>query len=102
GEGGGHAMTIADAGQHEDGQQSLAVLGELPPPKQGLPRRADILMAVAGLIILSPLLAIAALAIKLESRGPVFYRQRRVGKGGVVFELFKLRTLRRGPDPLRL
>ena len=92
-------MTLRD-GRPPDGQQTFEVLAELPPPKKGLPRAADILIALVGLAVVSPLLAIAAIAIKLESRGPVLYRQRRVGKGGVVFEMFKLRTMRQGADPI--
>jgi lipopolysaccharide/colanic/teichoic acid biosynthesis glycosyltransferase len=69
-------------------------------PGQGLPRAADLAIALVSLLILSPLLLAAAIAIKLSSPGPVFYRQRRVGKGGVVFELFKLRTMRQGADPV--
>jgi lipopolysaccharide/colanic/teichoic acid biosynthesis glycosyltransferase len=92
-------MTTPD-GQPEDGQQSFEVLGELPPPKRGLPRAADLVIAAVGLLLVSPVIALAAIAIKLESRGPVLYRQRRVGKGGVVFEMFKLRTMRQGADPI--
>src|SRR5438067_7209068 len=46
-----------------------------------------------GLVASSPLLAAAALAIKLEDGGPILYRQSRVGKDGVDFELLKLRTM---------
>ena len=46
-----------------------------------------------GLAVASPVLAAAAAAIKLEDRGPVLYRQRRVGRGGEEFELLKLRTM---------
>lgn len=67
---------------------------------KGLPRAADLLVAVVALVLVSPLLALAAIAIKLESRGPVFYRQRRVGLGGEVFDMFKLRTMRKGADPI--
>ena len=42
----------------------------------------------------------AAIAIRLESPGPVLYRQRRVGRDGEIFELFKLRTMRQGADPV--
>ena len=57
-------------------------------------RRAfDLAGAAALLLLSSPLLAFAALAIKLEDGGPVLYRQRRVGKDGVEFELLKLRTM---------
>ncbi|MGE5746677.1 MAG: sugar transferase [Solirubrobacterales bacterium] len=68
--------------------------------RKGLPRAADLAIALIGLLLVSPLLLIAAIAIRLESAGPVFYRQRRVGKDGVVFELFKLRTMRLGADPV--
>jgi lipopolysaccharide/colanic/teichoic acid biosynthesis glycosyltransferase len=56
-------------------------------------RPLDAALAAVALVLCSPLLAAAALAIKLETRGPVFYRQRRVGRGGVPFELWKLRTM---------
>jgi lipopolysaccharide/colanic/teichoic acid biosynthesis glycosyltransferase len=56
-------------------------------------RLLDLLVAGLALAITAPLLAICAIAIKLDSRGPVFYRQRRVGRDGVPFELIKLRTM---------
>jgi lipopolysaccharide/colanic/teichoic acid biosynthesis glycosyltransferase len=56
-------------------------------------RALDVLVAGLALAAASPLLAICALAIKLESRGPVLYRQRRVGRDGGEFELIKLRTM---------
>ncbi len=68
-------------------------------PRRGLPRAADLALAALGVVISSPLLLISAVAIKLDSRGPVIYRQPRVGLGGEVFELFKLRTMRQGSDP---
>ena len=73
-----------------------------PPvrPSKGLPRAADLAIAVIGLALVSPLLLVAAIAIRLESSGSVLYRQRRVGKDGRVFELYKLRTMRRGADPV--
>jgi lipopolysaccharide/colanic/teichoic acid biosynthesis glycosyltransferase len=58
-----------------------------------MPRALDLILAAVALAVLSPLLALAALLIKVESRGAVFYRQRRVGRGGRPFELFKLRTM---------
>jgi lipopolysaccharide/colanic/teichoic acid biosynthesis glycosyltransferase len=93
-------MTSVDGQPPAEQQQSLDVPAELLPPKQGLPRAADLLIAAVGLVLVSPILALAAIAIRLGSRGPVLYRQRRVGKGGQVFELFKLRTMRRGADPV--
>ncbi|MDQ3875992.1 MAG: sugar transferase [Actinomycetota bacterium] len=56
-------------------------------------RAFDIAVATGGVAVASPVLALAALAIKLEDGGPVLYRQRRVGKDGVEFELLKLRTM---------
>ncbi len=58
-----------------------------------LNRAADVALASAGLVVSAPVLAAAALAIKLEDRGPVLYRQRRVGLRGEEFELLKLRTM---------
>jgi lipopolysaccharide/colanic/teichoic acid biosynthesis glycosyltransferase len=81
-------------------QQRLNVPPPATRPKQGLPRWADLTIAVISLILVSPILLAAAIAIKLTSRGPVLYRQRRVGRDGVIFEMFKLRTMRRGADPV--
>jgi lipopolysaccharide/colanic/teichoic acid biosynthesis glycosyltransferase len=61
-------------------------------------RVLDIVLAGIGLVLAAPLLLIAAVAIKLDSRGPVIYRQRRVGKDGEQFEVYKLRTMRPGAD----
>jgi lipopolysaccharide/colanic/teichoic acid biosynthesis glycosyltransferase len=65
-----------------------------------MPRPLDIVIALLALAILSPVLLIAAIAIKLGSRGPVFYRQRRVGLDGEEFEMLKLRTMVVGSDPV--
>jgi lipopolysaccharide/colanic/teichoic acid biosynthesis glycosyltransferase len=56
-------------------------------------RAADVAVAGFGLVVASPLLALAALATKLEDRGPVLYRQTRVGRDGKDFELLKLRSM---------
>ena len=56
-------------------------------------RAADVALAGVGLAVAAPVLAAAAAAIKLEDRGPVLYRQTRVGKDGRDFELLKLRTM---------
>jgi lipopolysaccharide/colanic/teichoic acid biosynthesis glycosyltransferase len=65
-----------------------------------MPRALDIPIAVLALLVFSPVLAIAAIAIKLGSRGPVLYRQARVGKDGREFEMLKLRTMVQGSDPV--
>jgi lipopolysaccharide/colanic/teichoic acid biosynthesis glycosyltransferase len=53
----------------------------------------DVVCASVGTLALSPFLPLVALAIRIDSRGPVFYRQVRVGAGGEPFELLKLRTM---------
>ena len=63
-----------------------------------LSRAADIAVAGAGLALASPVLALAALAVKLTSRGPALYRQVRVGRDGIDFELLKLRTMVQGAE----
>ena len=56
-------------------------------------RALDLAGASLGLVLASPFLAVAAIAIKLDGGGPVLYRQERVGKDGREFELVKLRTM---------
>ena len=56
-------------------------------------RALDVAIAGVGLVLTSPLVGLAALATKLEDRGPILYRQTRVGKDGEDFELLKLRTM---------
>lgn len=61
-------------------------------------RLFDLLASAAGLLVLSPLLLLLALWVKLDSAGPVFYRQTRVGRGNRDFRLFKFRSMRVGAD----
>src|ERR671915_2003882 len=65
-----------------------------------MPRALDLIVAALALALLSPLLALAAVVIRLESRGPVLYRQLRVGRGGEPFELWKLRTMVPGAETM--
>jgi lipopolysaccharide/colanic/teichoic acid biosynthesis glycosyltransferase len=65
-----------------------------------MPRALDIAIATIALVVLSPVLMMAAIAIRLGSRGPVVYRQLRVGRGGAEFEMLKLRTMVQGSDPV--
>jgi sugar transferase (PEP-CTERM system associated) len=58
-------------------------------------RRAfDVALSLTGLLLSAPLMGLAALCIKLDSAGPVFFRQERVGKDGKVFTLYKFRSMR--------
>jgi len=63
-------------------------------------RAIDLAIAIPGLILLSPAIGIAALAVRLDSPGGAIYRQPRVGRNGEVFEVFKLRTMFAGNDPV--
>ncbi len=65
-------------------------------------RLFDILASGLGLLCLSPLFAILAIWIKADSRGPVFYRQVRVGRGNRDFRIFKFRSMRPDSDKGRL
>lgn len=61
-------------------------------------RGLDLVLASLGLILAAPLIAVLAVAIRAESDGPVFFRQRRVGRSGKVFWLIKLRSMYVGAD----
>ena len=63
-------------------------------------RLLDLVVASLALLLLSPLLALALLAIRLGGGGPAIYRQLRVGRDGKLFELYKLRTMVPGSDPV--
>jgi lipopolysaccharide/colanic/teichoic acid biosynthesis glycosyltransferase len=63
-------------------------------------RVLDVTLAGLLLLLAAPFLALAAAVIKLSSRGPVIYRQRRVGKGGGEFDLLKLRTMVAGAEQM--
>ncbi|WP_144300182.1 exopolysaccharide biosynthesis polyprenyl glycosylphosphotransferase [Elioraea rosea] len=66
--------------------------------EQALRRGIDIAGSLALLLLTLPLLLLTALAIRLDSPGPVFYRQERVGKGGRVFTLYKFRSMCRDAE----
>jgi exopolysaccharide biosynthesis polyprenyl glycosylphosphotransferase len=75
----------------------------LPRPSLGrssvrLKRAFDLLLGVTALVLFSPVLLASALAIKLDSPGPVLFRQRRIGKGDRPFELLKFRSMRADAD----
>jgi exopolysaccharide biosynthesis polyprenyl glycosylphosphotransferase len=61
--------------------------------QQLVKRGADIVLAVLGLCVLAALLPVVALAVRLDSPGPVFYRQRRLGHRGVAFDIVKFRSM---------
>src|SRR5215510_14885759 len=61
--------------------------------KNGLPRLADAAIALVGLVIVAPLIALSAIAVAVTSRGPVIFRQKRMGRNGRPFTMYKLRTM---------
>src|SRR5262245_6381278 len=69
--------------------------------RRGGKRLLDIVGASAGLLLAAPLLLVAAIAIRLDSAGPVFHRAVRVGRGGRKFRFLKLRSMRVGAEELR-
>ncbi len=74
------------------------------PIYKSVKRAGDLLLAALALLALSPLMLAAALAIKLTSRGPIFFHQQRAGRAGRSFALIKFRTMLAGrtPDPKEL
>jgi lipopolysaccharide/colanic/teichoic acid biosynthesis glycosyltransferase len=63
-------------------------------------RAFDVVLSVLVLILLAPVLVVAALAIKATSRGPIFYTQERVGRGGRPFRFIKFRTMVVGAEKM--
>jgi len=61
--------------------------------RKGLPRTAEIILSLMGLLFAAPCLAVAAILIKADSHGAVFFRQKRVGQNGRAFTMLKFRTM---------
>ncbi len=105
---GGHPMsTPAERREltEEEIARAFAEPDNAPPvgshrPAPGLPRWLDVVIAATVLAVAAPLLALIAILIKLESRGPVFFKQIRVGRYERPFQLYKLRTMAEGSDPI--
>ncbi len=62
--------------------------------KDGLKRGIDFLLSLAGIIVLSPIFLILCLAIKIDSKGPVIFKQKRVGQNKTHFYIYKFRTMK--------
>jgi exopolysaccharide biosynthesis polyprenyl glycosylphosphotransferase len=77
--------------------EGIALVGLQPPrlsfSSQFLKRTMDLVVASAVLVVFAPFLLLAALAIRLDSHGPVFFRQLRIGRDGGAFRIWKLRTM---------
>lgn len=83
-----------DAARTHAGSPTAA---EMPAWKRGM----DVAVATLGLVALAPALVLIAVAIKLTSRGPVLFAQRRVGQHGVPFTIYKFRTMVDGADAMK-
>ncbi|MCB2066240.1 MAG: sugar transferase [Erythrobacter sp.] len=81
---------------HDDVNQSalLVSAGRLGLRSRALKRVFDIAVAGLALLLLSPLMVLVALAIRLQDGGPVFFRQRRMGRGNHFFDIYKFRSMR--------
>ena len=66
-----------------------------------LKRIMDIVCSLTGLIALLPVFAIVVLAIKLESKGPIFFSQKRVGENGQIFNMYKFRSMVKNAESLK-
>lgn len=62
--------------------------------KKGLKQIVDCIFAIVGLVVSSPLFLLLIICIKLDSKGPVLFKQRRIGKGKKEFYILKFRTMR--------
>jgi exopolysaccharide biosynthesis polyprenyl glycosylphosphotransferase len=103
-------MVIADLFELVTRRVSIMQIGSIPllrlwrSPLEGwqgyIKRAIDIAGALAGIIIFSPFWLLIIILIKLDSRGPMFYRQERLGKGGRPFEIFKFRSMVVGADEM--
>lgn len=98
------AVTLVPANQEVLGPQTeLNRIADVPmldfhfsvPPRStmAIKRAMDLFVSIVALAITSPFLLVAAVLIKLDSKGPVFFRQVRIGKDGKPFTMFKLRTM---------
>lgn len=63
-------------------------------------RILDVVISLVALIILSPILLIVAIAIKIESKGPIIFKQQRIGKDGKVFNIYKFRSMVVGAEKM--
>jgi lipopolysaccharide/colanic/teichoic acid biosynthesis glycosyltransferase len=72
--------------------------GSPPVVPGGLPRSVELVVAALSLVLCAPVVAVAGLLIGVSSRGPIFFRQERVGRSGKPFLIYKLRTMRNASD----
>ena len=88
--------SVGALGLRRDGDRTMLVVGVRPLPlrDRAIKRAFDMLVSVTLLVILLPLLAVIALAVRLDSPGPVIFSQDRMGRGNRLFRMFKFRSMR--------
>jgi lipopolysaccharide/colanic/teichoic acid biosynthesis glycosyltransferase len=99
----GLAVAVLEGGESHAARGRSSSAREAAPPVAGvaLRRTLDIVVAGALLLVLSPLLIAIAIAVRLDSEGPVLFRQRRVGRGRGEFTMLKFRTMCHDADATR-
>jgi lipopolysaccharide/colanic/teichoic acid biosynthesis glycosyltransferase len=92
-----------EAARHHTAESELSPEQvDISPIRSGLPRLVEATASLLGLIFCAPLLALAAAAVAFSTRGPVFFRQERIGRGGRAFILYKFRTMRAAAEGLQI
>lgn len=89
---------VADASMYTSLDAHLRAVRAIPLSYRLAKRSLDILVSATVLLLASPLLAVTVLAIKLTSKGPALFRQQRVGEGGRIFTMYKLRSMYEDSD----
>jgi exopolysaccharide biosynthesis polyprenyl glycosylphosphotransferase len=96
---------VVDSSVELDRLNGITLLGvrrfEISNSSRVVKRAFDLVVSALALIVISPLFAAAAIAIKLDTRGPVFFRQRRAGRHGEPFAMVKFRTMVDGAEEIK-
>ncbi len=99
------ASRMAGSSVEQDYLSGVTLLGvkrfEFSKSSQLIKRGLDVVVSAAALIVVAPVLAVVALAIKIDSRGPVLFRQVRAGRRGGPFEMLKFRSMVDGAEDLK-
>lgn len=100
----GENLAYAEVENHVlNDRQSVARIPAVLPKRTVYPvvkRFFDVALSALALVVLSPVFLLAAIAVKIEDRGPVFYRHTRIGKNGETVGVYKFRTMRVNADRL--
>lgn len=88
------ALKPLGVGHHGETPTMVVATGALDWFDRGLKRAFDILLAGGAMLVLAPLLLLVAIAVKLDSHGPVLFKQTRIGRGNEMFKVLKFRSMR--------